>query len=86
MNEGITKQQFASAMNRLFDDDKIRVDLIGPPSRQTRSVVPNDDERVDRQYVDGDDGDDGVPVDDEGCSNGVPWRRPKSVQTPSNGN
>lgn len=69
-NEGITRQQFASAMNRLFDDEKIRVDVIGPPSRQSRNVVPNNSEHEDRQFDD----DEGMSVDNE---DGVPWRRPK---------
>jgi hypothetical protein len=40
---GITSKQFEAAMERLFAAGKIRVEVSGPPSRQTRSIVIADD-------------------------------------------
>jgi hypothetical protein len=37
--KGITKRQFAAAMRRLFDDNKIRVETFGKPSRQSAKIV-----------------------------------------------
>lgn len=36
---GLNSKQLEAAMARLFDAGKIRVEIIGPPSRQTRSIV-----------------------------------------------
>jgi hypothetical protein len=36
---GISAKQFESAMERLFKAGKIKVEIIGPPSRQTRQIV-----------------------------------------------
>jgi RecA-family ATPase len=36
---GITAKLLGAAMERLFKAGKIRVEIIGPPSRQTRSIV-----------------------------------------------
>jgi hypothetical protein len=37
--EAPTAKQLEAAMERLFKSGKIRVEIIGPPSRLTRSVV-----------------------------------------------
>jgi RecA-family ATPase len=38
--KGVTKRQFAAAMQRLFDDNKIKVENYGKPSRQSARIVP----------------------------------------------
>ena len=39
-NQGITKVQFSSAMERLLKDNKIRIDETGPKSRWSQTLVP----------------------------------------------
>jgi RecA-family ATPase len=41
---GITSKQFEASMARLFAAGKIRVEISGPPSRQTRSIVIVEDQ------------------------------------------
>jgi hypothetical protein len=43
---GLTKKQLETAMERLFADGKIRVDVNGPPSRAVRSIVIVEDYRA----------------------------------------
>src|SRR5262249_42926255 len=37
--KGITKRQFAEAMQRMFDGNKIKVEISGKPSRQSARIV-----------------------------------------------
>ena len=36
---GLTAKQLEAAMERLFKSGKIRVEIMGPPSRQLRAIV-----------------------------------------------
>ncbi|MGJ0454099.1 MAG: AAA family ATPase [Methylocystis sp.] len=41
--DGFTKKQLEAAMNRLFREKKIRVEVTGPASRPSRTLVPADE-------------------------------------------